>query len=64
MKSPSSVQRLIRRQIHNIGEIQHPIKEILQEVILIVAAESGLNDKALSPIAKKAHNIPGTETVI
>lgn len=54
----------IRLQIHNIGKIQNPIKEILQEVILIVGAESGFNDKAFLPTAKKAHHISGTETVI
>ncbi len=54
----------IRLQIHNIGKIQHPIKEILHEVILIVGAESRFDDQALIPASKKAHHISSAETII
>ena len=51
-------------QINKIRKIQYPVKEILEEEIIRLAAEPRLNNKSLVSATDKPHDIAGTIRVI
>ena len=46
----------IRLQIYNVWKVQHLIKDILEEIILI-SAKTGLNNQTLISTTKESHHI-------